>query len=54
MVKFILRLDDDELGGRFDELTKTQGKTQTATIIELMKHAVDTDYVPASRIQAGA
>jgi predicted transcriptional regulator len=46
MVKFTLRVDDDELVGRFDELAKTQGKTRTAYIIELMKHAVETDYVP--------
>ena len=47
MVKFTLRVDDDELVSRLDELAKTQGKTRTAYIIELMQHAVDTDYVPA-------
>ena len=47
MVKFTLRVDDDGLIGRFDELAKTNGKTRTAYIIELMQHAVDTDYVPA-------
>ena len=47
MVKFTLRVDDDELIGRLDELAKTQGKTRTAYIIELMQHAVDRDYVPA-------
>lgn len=46
MVKFTLRVDDEELVGRFDELAKTQGKTRTAYIIELMQHVVDTDYVP--------
>ena len=47
MVKFTLRVDDEELVGRFDELAKTQGKTRTAYIIELMQHVVDVDYVPA-------
>jgi predicted transcriptional regulator len=47
MVKFTLRVDDDELIGRFDELAKTQGKTRTAYIIDLMHQAVDRDYVPA-------
>lgn len=47
MIKFTLRVDDDELIDRFDELAKIQGKTRTAYIIELMKHAVDIDYVPA-------
>lgn len=47
MVKFTLRVDDDELIGRFDELAKTQGKTRTAYIIELIQQAVDRDYVPA-------
>ena len=47
MVKFTLRVDDDELVSRLDELAKTQGKTRTAYIIELMQHAVDRDYVPA-------
>lgn len=47
MVKFTLRVDDDELIGRFDELAKTQGKTRTAYIIELMQHVVNVDYVPA-------
>ena len=47
MVKFTLRVDDDELVSRLDELAKTQGKTRTAYIIELMQQAVDRDYVPA-------
>ena len=47
MVKFTLRVDDDELVGRFDELAKVQGKTRTAYIIELMQLTVDTEYVPA-------
>ena len=47
MVKFTLRVDDDELIGRFDELANNQGKTRTAYIIELMQHVVDIDYVPA-------
>ena len=47
MVKFTLRVDDDDLVSRIDELAKTQGKTRTAYIIGLMQHAVDTDYVPA-------
>ena len=47
MVKFTLRVDDEELVGRIDELAKTQGKTRTAYIVELMQQAVDRDYVPA-------
>ena len=47
MVKFTLRVDNDELVSRLDELAKTQGKTRTAYIIELMQQAVDRDYVPA-------
>lgn len=47
MVKFTLRVDDDELIRRFDELAKTQGKSRTAYIVELMQQAVDKDYVPA-------
>ena len=47
MVKFTLRVDNDKLVGRIDELAKTQGKTRTAYIIELMQQAVGRDYVPA-------
>ena len=47
MIKFTLRVDDDELVSRLDELAKNQGKTRTAYIIELMQQAVDIDYVPA-------
>ena len=47
MTKFTLRVDDDLLVRRFDELAKTNGKTRTAYIIELMQQVVDRDYVPA-------
>ena len=47
MVKFTLRVDDEKLVGRIDELAKSRGKTRTAYIIELMQQAVNRDYVPA-------
>lgn len=46
MIKFTLRVDDDELVERIDDLAKLQGKTRTRYIIELMEQAVERDYVP--------
>lgn len=46
MIKFTLRVDDDELVGRIDDLAKSQGKTRTRYIIELMEQVVERDYVP--------
>lgn len=46
MVKFTLRVDDDELVGQFDELARSHGMTRTAFIAQLMADAVNTGYVP--------
>jgi predicted transcriptional regulator len=46
MIKFTLRVDDDELVERIDDLAKAQGKTRTRYITELMEQAVERDYVP--------
>jgi hypothetical protein len=46
MVKFTLRVDDDELVGRFDELARDHGMTRTALIVQLMQDAVHAGYAP--------
>ena len=46
MVKFTLRVNDDELVDRFDELARDHGMTRTALIIQLMKDALSAGYVP--------
>jgi hypothetical protein len=46
MVKFTLRVEDNELIGHFDELARTHGLTRTAFIIQLMEDAVNAGYVP--------
>lgn len=46
MVKFTLRVDDDDLVAQFDELAKSHGMTRTAFIIQLMTDAVSAGYVP--------
>ena len=46
MVKFTLRVDDNNLVGRFDELASTHGMTRTAFIVQLMQDAVNAGHVP--------
>jgi hypothetical protein len=46
MVKFTLRIDNDELVGQFDELARSHGMTRTALIIQLMEDAVNGGYIP--------
>ena len=46
MVKFTLRVDDDTLVSRFDELAREHGMTRTALIVQLMQDALDAGYVP--------
>jgi len=46
MVKFTLRVEDDELISRFDELARTHGMTRTAFIVQLMEDALNGGYVP--------
>ena len=46
MVKFTLRVDDDELVEQIDELARSHGMTRTALIIQLMNDAVNLGYVP--------
>lgn len=46
MVKFTLRIDDDNLIDRFDELAREHGMTRTALIVQLMQDALNAGYVP--------
>jgi hypothetical protein len=46
MVKFTLRVDDDALIDRFDELARDHGMTRTALIVQLMQDALNAGYVP--------
>ena len=46
MIKFTLRVEDDELVRRFDELAKKSGRTRTAYLVDLMEQIVDRDYIP--------
>ena len=46
MVKFTLRIDDNNLVRQFDELARTHGMTRTALIVQLMQDAVSAGYVP--------
>lgn len=46
MVKFTLRVDDDELIEQFDELARDHGMTRTAFIVQLMQDALSAGYVP--------
>lgn len=46
MVKFTLRVADDELVEQFDELAVSHGMTRTAFIVQLMEDAVNTGYIP--------
>jgi hypothetical protein len=46
MVKFTLRVDDNELVAQFDDLARSHGMTRTAFIIQLMEDAVNAGYVP--------
>ena len=46
MVKFTLRVDDDDLIDRFDELARDHGMTRTALIVQLMHDALNAGYIP--------
>ncbi len=46
MVKFTLRVDDDEMVGQFDGLARDHGMTRTALIVQLMEDAISAGYVP--------
>ena len=46
MVKFTLRVDDENLIDQFDELARDHGLTRTALITQLMRDALDAGYVP--------
>jgi hypothetical protein len=46
MVKFTLRVDDDQLVKQLDELARDHGMTRTALIVQLMEDAVNAGYVP--------
>lgn len=46
MVKFTLRVEDDELVSRFDDLARDHGMTRTALIVQLMKDTLKAGYVP--------
>jgi hypothetical protein len=46
MVKFTLRVDNNNLVKKFDELARTHGMTRTAFIVQLMYDAVNAGYVP--------
>ncbi|MCP5094320.1 MAG: hypothetical protein GY943_02075 [Chloroflexi bacterium] len=46
MVKFTLRVDNDELITQFDELAREHGMTRTALIVQLMEDALNAGYIP--------
>lgn len=46
MIKFTLRIDDEQLVKEFDELAKIHSMTRTALILQLMCDAVNAGYVP--------
>jgi hypothetical protein len=46
MVKFTLRVDDDVLITRFDQLARDHGLTRTALIVRLMRDALAAGFVP--------
>ena len=46
MIKFTLRIDDEQLVKDVDELAGIHGMTRTAFIIQLMEDAVNTGYFP--------
>jgi hypothetical protein len=46
MTKFTLRVDDDNLIERFDELARDHGLTRTGLIVQLMRDALDAGYAP--------
>ena len=46
MIKFTLRIDDEQLVKAFDELAKIHGLTRTALILQLMQDAVNAGYFP--------
>jgi hypothetical protein len=46
MAKFTLRVEDDELVSKFDDLARDHGMTRTALIVQLMKDALGAGYVP--------
>ena len=46
MIKFTLRIDDEQLVKDVDELARIHGMTRTAFIIQLMQDAVNAGYFP--------
>lgn len=46
MVKFTLRINDDNLVKQVDSLARVHGMTRTALITQLMEDAVNAGYVP--------
>jgi hypothetical protein len=46
MAKFTLRIEDDELISRFDDLARDHGLTRTGFIAQLMEDAVNAGYIP--------
>lgn len=46
MVKFTLRVEDDNLVSQFDDLARDHGMTRTALIVQLMKDALNAGFMP--------
>lgn len=46
MVKFTLRIEEDEMVDKFDDLARSHGLNRTAMIIQLMTDAVQAGFGP--------
>ncbi|MDJ0756596.1 MAG: hypothetical protein QNJ45_23885 [Ardenticatenaceae bacterium] len=46
MVKFTLRIDDDQMVKQFDDLARSHGLNRTSMIIQLMEDVVNAGFAP--------